>query len=310
VDARLRELAMVYDERFAATYGPWRHVVPPGLAIVGDTFDLIAIGRHSLDWVLQSDECDPAVGPQSERLLVLTGGRYVRQWVDRLICRSVGAQRRASDTLHAWKGTYRMHHDTLTFYEVGGSELYEWLPGVLTGDSLRETFAVPGLERQYARHPHHQPPPRRPLPALASHLLHKLNPAIKSAEIVAIEPSGKSSGRHAVLLHGVRHDRVFHGDARDELFVLVQANASLTRIERTIAVIPSPKWLDFGLTVTQATQDSVLVWGWSLTMGDRVASPLDRNPRWRWADAAGWTPWTTTPDGVLMQSGMRRWYRW
>lgn len=290
---------------------PPRKKVPPGLIVVGDTFDLVSVGPHSLDSYPRSGECDLTAEPTSERLLVLPGGKYVRRWVDDPNCRSVRIARGTANPPHQSTGMYRTHHDTLTFFEVDGSRLFEWMPGVLSADSLREMRAVPGLERRYARRPHHQPPIKNVLPELASHLLHKLNPAITRADVALVLWSAQSSPRRAVILHGVRSDSIYHGNPRDDLFVIVQTDSAFTRIERTIAVVPSPKWRDFGLEPSAVTKDSVLIVGWTLTMGDRAAEPLDRSPQWRWADARGWAPVLTHhEDNSLVQSGMHRWYKW
>jgi hypothetical protein len=279
--------------------------------VVGDTFDLVSVGTRVLASQARSTECDLTAGPESERLFVRAGGRYVRQWADPPPCDSSDARGRTMNVQHRSTGMYRTHHDTLTFFETGGSQLFEWLPGVLSADSLREVRAVPGLERRYARHPHHQPPIKSALPALASQFIHRLNPAIKSAEIVLIGPPAPHSPRRVVFLHGVRSDSSWHGNARDDLFVIVQADSALTRIERTVAVIPSPKWRDFGLEPAFGNKDSVVFSGWTLTMGDRPAQPLDRGPEWRWADLPGWTPVLTHhADNSLVQSGMFKWFKW
>ena len=290
---------------------PRRRKVPSGLAVVGDTFDLISVGARVLGARASSVECDLSAGPASERLLVQRGGRYVRQWVDKPQCRRQKATGAAAVVSHRATGTYRTHHDTLTFLESDGSRLLEWLPAVLSADSLREIRAVPGLERQYARHPHHQPPIKSPMPALGAKLLRKLNPAITGAEIALIGPPNPQSGRRAVYLHGVRSDSTWHGNPRDDLFVIVQADSSLTRIDRVIAVVPSPKWRDFGLDPAFGNKDSVMFSGWTLRMGERAARPLDRSPEWRWADLPGWTPIVYPhADNTLVQWGMTKWFKW
>jgi len=287
---------------------PPRGKVRPGLGVVGDTFDLVMVGARALTDLGSSPTCDPAEGPQAERLIVLAGGRYRRLWTERPSCDSARAARIAQ---HASSGTYRLRHDTLAFYDGVGASLVEWLPGVLTSDSLREIGATPSLIRRYTRRPHHQQPPTSAARELARALLHRLNPAITSGDVLQVEPAlNVPARRRAALFYGVRADHVFRGDPRDELFVVVEVDSALTHVTRTLAVVPTLKWLDTELFLTRLTPDSVLINGWSRTLGERVASPLDRDPRWHFADIPGWTPQIADRMGTRMQYAIGRWLPW
>lgn len=297
--------------RLAHRAPPRRRRVPPGLAVAGDTFDLRSVGARALGSSPPTTDCEPTVGPESETLLVLAGGRYIRKWADSPSCRTRDAAGATVDTPHRSSGRYSTKHDTLTLIETDGSRRLEWFAGVLSADSLREIRSENGLARQYVRHPHHQPPIKSPMPALGSQVLHKLNPSIARAEIALIGPPDPHSGRRAVYLHGVRSDSTWRGNPQDDLFVIVQTDSALTRIDRVVAVIPSPKWRDFGLEPAFGNKDSVMFSGWTLTMGDRAAEPLDRSPGWRWADLPGWTPvFYHHADNSLVQWGMTKWFKW
>jgi hypothetical protein len=127
---------------------PARRPSRPGLQIVGDTFTLVTIGARALRDLGWSSTCDPAEGPQTERLIVLPGGRYRRQRSERPSCEAARAPRARK---HVANGTYRLRHDTLTFYDGVGPSVVAWLPGILTGDSLREIGATPDLSRRDVR---------------------------------------------------------------------------------------------------------------------------------------------------------------
>ena len=287
---------------------PARTTGRPGLAVVGDTFTLVTIGARSLTGLLASPTCDPAEGPEAERLIVMAGGRYRREWTERPLCAPARSPRPARRVAH---GTYSLRHDTLTFYDGVGTALVAWLPGVLTSDSLREIGTTPSLIRGYTRRPHHQPPPTSAARELARALLHRLNPAISSGDVLQVEPAlNVPARRRAAIFYGVRADRVFRGDPRDELFVVVEVDSTLTHVTRTLAVVPTLRWLDTELFLTRLTPDSVLITGWSRSLGERVASPLDRDPRWRFADIPGWTPQIADRMGTRMQYAIGRWLSW
>lgn len=278
----------------------------PGLDVVGDTFTLVSIGARALADFGTSPTCDPAEGPKSERLIVFSGGRFRREWTERASCDSVRSPRPAR---HVARGTYQLRYDTLTFYV--GAESVAWLPGVLMSDSLREIGATARLVRRYTRRPHHQAPPKNAVREMARVLLHRLNPHITGADVLQVEPAlNVPARRRAALFYGVRTDRVFHGDARDELFVVVETDSTFTRVTRTLAVVPTIKWLDTEFHLTRLTPDSVLINAWSRSLGERVAEPLDRDARWGFADLPGWTPQIADRMGRRMQYAIGRWLPW
>lgn len=287
---------------------PRRRVGRPGLDVVGDTFTLVTIGARALADLGASLTCDPAEGPESERLIVFAGGRFRREWTERASCDSVRAPRPAR---HVARGTYQLRYDTLTFYDGVGTAVVAWLPGVLTSDSLREIGTTSALARRYTRRPHHQAPPKNAVREMARALLHRLNPRITNAEVLQVEPAlNVPARRRAAIFYGVRTDRVFHGDARDELFVVVETDSLFTRVTRTLAVVPTIKWLDTEFHLTRLTSDSVLINLWSRTLGERVAAPLDRDVKWRFADIPGWTPQVADRMGTRKQYAIGRWLAW
>jgi hypothetical protein len=287
---------------------PPRRPGRPGLDVVGDTFTLVTIGARTLADLEASLTCDLTEGPEAERLIVLAGGRFRREWTERPSCDPVRSPR---PKRHVTRGTYSLRHDTLTFYDGVGAALVAWLPGVLTGDSLREIGTTPRLVRHYRRRPHHQAPPTSAARELARALLHRLNPAITTGDVLQLEPVlNVPSHRRAALFYGIRTDRVFRGDLRDELFVVVEVDSAVTRVTRTLAVVPTLKWLDTEFYLTQLTPDSVLINAWSRSLGERVAEPLDRDARWGFADLPGWTPQIADRMGRRMQYAIGRWLPW
>lgn len=95
------------------------------------------------------------------------------------------------------------------------------------------------------------------------------SPAIEHVSILEVRTPSAQSGRRAVLAWGIRNDRQFHGSLDDELFGVFVANDSLTRVLRTVALIPTRRWLDYDVRLDRVTADSIYVVGQGATYGDQ-----------------------------------------
>lgn len=84
-------------------------------------------------------------------------------------------------------------------------------------------------------------------------------------------------GSRVVLAWSIVKDQVFRGDFNDEMFGVFVVNDSLTRIERVVATIPTPRWMDFDMRLGRVTWDSVDVIGRGMTYGDGA---ITRHYRW------------------------------
>ncbi len=90
--------------------------------------------------------------------------------------------------------------------------------------------------------------------------LREVNPAIE--HVAALELRAAPAGTpHVLVGWGVRGDRTFRGDFRDELYGVFVVDAGLTRIERVLEIIPTPRWLDYELHIDSISAREVVVRG-------------------------------------------------
>jgi hypothetical protein len=126
--------------------------------VVGDTFDLVAIGYRRIAATPPGPSCTGRdYMPQSERMIVRSDSVVVFQLVERAPCR--GKQFSPGDTLFEVTGVYDLRGDTLSFYTVGGQEFERdlRLSGRLTTDSLLPFSADTLSARVYERRPRRAP---------------------------------------------------------------------------------------------------------------------------------------------------------
>ena len=100
-------------------------------------------------------------------------------------------------------------------------------------------------------------------------VLRKENPAIGHVAILELR-AVTTEGPYVMIGWGIRADRRFEGDFRDELFGVFLVNSTLTRIERTFEIIATPRWLDYSLRIEDITAERIIVVGRGLTYGDSV----------------------------------------
>lgn len=119
----------------------------------------------------------------------------------------------------------------------------------------------------------------RPTPILDSirSVLRLTTPAIDEVAILEVRAGPIGDPRRALLAWGIRKDRQFQGSFAEELFGVFVVNDSLTRILRTVDVIPTPRWLDFEMRLESVTRDSIRVRGQGATYGD---APFSRTYPW------------------------------
>ena len=104
--------------------------------------------------------------------------------------------------------------------------------------------------------------------ALLRMQLRGVNPVIEHVSILEVRAPAPEDRRRAVLAWGVRMDRVFNGKFEDELFGVFVMNDSLTRILRTLDIMPTRRWLDYEWRVARISMDSVFLSGRGATYGD------------------------------------------
>jgi hypothetical protein len=97
--------------------------------------------------------------------------------------------------------------------------------------------------------------------------LAKENPVIE--RVAVLEVRGLSpAGPYVLIGWGIRADDRFEGSFRDEPFGVFVVNPELTRIERTLEIIPTPRWLDYSLWIEELRALRVTVVGKGSTYGD------------------------------------------
>lgn len=107
--------------------------------------------------------------------------------------------------------------------------------------------------------------------------LREVNPIIEHVAIVEVRAPWPEDRRRAVLAWGVRKDRVFSGRYEDELFGVFVMNDSLTRVLRTLEIMPTRRWLDYEWYIAKINMDSVFLSGRGATYGD---APLKKAHSW------------------------------
>ena len=108
---------------------------------------------------------------------------------------------------------------------------------------------------------------QHPLVPAVREILRKENPIIERVAVLEVK-SRSATGPHVVIGWGIRPDRRFSGSFRDELFGIFLANTELTKIDRVLELIPSPRWADYEFHVERITSEQVTIVGKGSTYGD------------------------------------------
>lgn len=94
-----------------------------------------------------------------------------------------------------------------------------------------------------------------------------VNPEIGRAAVLELQAS-VPGGPYVLIGWGIRADQRFRGDFRDELFGIFLVDQGRNRIERTLEILPTPRWLDYELRIESVTASEVVVVGKGATYGD------------------------------------------
>jgi hypothetical protein len=78
----------------------------------------------------------------------------------------------------------------------------------------------------------------------------KRNPNIAHIKVVDVRPTLTEIPKYLVLGWGIRADRDFKGNFEDELFGLFLVDESLSRVEKVMDFIPTPRWYDTEMRIT------------------------------------------------------------
>lgn len=84
------------------------------------------------------------------------------------------------------------------------------------------------------------------------------NPGISSVSLLEFRRVAAGGGGNLVVARGVRPRG---RPPEDELFGVFVFDDSLQRIQRTLDVFPTPRWLDYDVAIARATGESVWVRG-------------------------------------------------
>lgn len=95
----------------------------------------------------------------------------------------------------------------------------------------------------------------------------QVNPGIRQAFVLELR-TPLPGGLHVVVGRGLRFARQFRGDFADELFGIFVVDASWRRIEQTLEIFATPRWLDYEVHIEDITAFEVVVTGRGMTYGD------------------------------------------
>jgi hypothetical protein len=85
------------------------------------------------------------------------------------------------------------------------------------------------------------------------------NPAIGRGGLIELRQA--SPGQYIAIAWGTTEDQVFRGRFEDWLFGVFVVDATLTRVERVLEIMPTPRWGDFEIGIATLTADRVTVFG-------------------------------------------------
>ena len=96
----------------------------------------------------------------------------------------------------------------------------------------------------------------------------KRNPNLKRIRIVDLRPTLTEVPKYLVLGWGIRADRTFRGSFEDELFGLFLVDESLSRIEKVLDFVPTPRWYDTEMRITRLDASQATLQGRGETYGN------------------------------------------
>ncbi len=105
----------------------------------------------------------------------------------------------------------------------------------------------------------------------------KHNPIVSRVQLCDIyridtyrDSSFASPNGYIVIARAIRPDFDFKGNFEDELFGVFLLDDSLCTISRTIDIIPTPRWNDYQMNISQIWHDTLTVHGSGSTYGDEA----------------------------------------
>lgn len=87
----------------------------------------------------------------------------------------------------------------------------------------------------------------------------KRNPNIAHVKIIDARPTLTETPKYLVLGWGIRADRTFKGSFEDELFGLFLVDGSLSRVEKVLDFIPTPRWHDTEMRIISVDATKAVV---------------------------------------------------
>ncbi len=94
------------------------------------------------------------------------------------------------------------------------------------------------------------------------------NPEVDRVGLVELRTASYDYGPAVALAYGIRTGE-FRDRFDDELFGLFVVDDSLTRVIRTIAVLPTRRWRDYVVHIAELSADSVRIEGAGASFGDQ-----------------------------------------
>ncbi len=112
------------------------------------------------------------------------------------------------------------------------------------------------------------PTPTTPNPLITALLqeFRKANPAITRSGLTELRLAG--DGRYVAVAWGSTSDQVFRGRFDEWLLGVFLVDGTLSRVERALDVMPTPRWNDFHIWIDTLTPYRVTVLGRGSTYGD------------------------------------------
>lgn len=120
------------------------------------------------------------------------------------------------------------------------------------------------------------------------------NPKATRIKVVDVRPT-YFENKYLVLGHAIRPDVRFEGNFEDELFGLFVADPSLARVERTLEILPTPRWFDTEVRIVSHTADFALI---------EAKGETYRNVYWR--RKYNWREGRVVPDEPIAKSRAAR----
>jgi hypothetical protein len=98
----------------------------------------------------------------------------------------------------------------------------------------------------------------------------KRNPNIAHVKVIDVRPTVMGTPKYLVLGWGIRADYDFKGKFEDELFGLFLVDGSLSKVEKVMDFIPTPRWYDTEMRITSLDATKAVLEAKGETYGTRL----------------------------------------